>query len=73
MCSEKIQIRNCFIFKIINMKQLQYLFFKLLSKVFHNNEIKHNFLRRQGIQIGGGGNIVANICTAESFLIHYWK
>ena len=37
------------------MKQLQYLFFKLLSKVFHNNEIKHNFLRRQGIQIGGGG------------------
>lgn len=55
MCSEKFQIRNCFIFKIINMKQLQYLFFKLLSKVFHNNEIKHNFLRRQGIQIGGGG------------------
>ena len=39
---------------MINMKQLQYLFFKLLSKVFHNNEIKHNFLRRQGIQIGRG-------------------
>lgn len=47
------------------MKQLQYLFFKLLSKVFHNNEIKHNFLRRQGIQIGGGGGILLRIFVPQ--------
>ena len=55
------------------MKQLQYLFFKLLSKVFHNNEIKHNFLRRQGIQIGGGGEYCCEYLYRRKFLDTYWK
>ena len=36
------------------MNKLKYLFFKTLAKIFQNNEIKHNFLRRQGVKIGGG-------------------
>ena len=51
------------------MKDIQYLFFKVLSRVLKNREIQHDFFRRQGAQIGGGCNIVGNISTPESYLI----
>lgn len=52
------------------MKDVQHLFFKALSKLLKNPEIKNNFFRRQGAKIAGGCNIVGNISSPESYLIY---
>ena len=51
------------------MKDVQYLFFKIASKLLRNPEIKNDFFRRQVFKIMGGVNIVGNICTPEPHLV----
>ena len=48
------------------MKDIQYLFFKVLSRVLKNREIQHDFFRRQGAQIGGGA-ILLEISQHQRF------
>lgn len=51
------------------MNHIKYLFFHILSKIFHNKEILNNFFRRCGMKIGNNCTICCNIMTAEPYFV----
>ncbi|WP_214714322.1 acyltransferase [Exiguobacterium sp. s151] len=51
------------------MKKIQYLFAKVRSKIFKNNEIINDYFRKQGITLGEKCKIYSNILSSEPYLI----